>query len=52
MTNLKMDKTEAQVDIKYLPKKGMTPKKIHENIIHILAEDSPSYAIKGVDCGI
>lgn len=33
-TNLKMDKTEA---IKYLQKKDMTPKKIHEDIVQTLA---------------
>ena len=38
-----MDKAEARAVIKYLQKKGMTPKEIHEDMVQILAEDSPSY---------
>ena len=43
--NLKMDKREAWVVIKYLPKKGGIPKEIHENRVLILAEHSLSYVI-------
>lgn len=39
-----MDKRETRAVIKYLQKKGMTPKEIHEDMVQTLAEDSPSYA--------
>ena len=40
-----MDKTEARVVIKYLQKKSMVANKIHEDMVQILSEDSPSYAL-------
>ena len=40
----KMDKTEARAVIKYLQKKGMTPKEIHEDMVKTLDDDSPSYS--------
>ena len=42
---IKIDKSETQAVIKYLQKKEMKPKEIQEDIIQILAKDSPSYAI-------
>jgi transposase len=39
-----MDKTEARAVIKYLQKKGMTPKEIHEDMVKTLDDDSPSYS--------
>ena len=41
--NLKMDKTGAQAVIKFLEKKGITPKEIHKDKVQILAED-PSFS--------
>ena len=38
-----MDKTEVQGVIKYHQKNSMIPKKIHEDMIQIFAEDSPTY---------
>ena len=40
----KIDKTEARAVIKYLQKKGMTPKEIHEDMVQTLDDDSPSYS--------
>ena len=37
-----MDKTEACTVINYLQKKGITLKEIHEDMIQILVENSPS----------
>ena len=37
------DKTEGQAAMKYLPKKGMTPKEIAVGVVQILAEDSSFY---------
>ena len=39
-----MDKTEAQAVINYLQKKGMTSKEIHEDMVHIFTENTPSDA--------
>ena len=39
-----MDKTETRAVIKFLQKKGMTPKEIHADMVQTLAEASPSYA--------
>ena len=41
--NIKIVKTEARVDIRYLQKKGITPKYIHDDMLQIFAEDTPSY---------
>ena len=40
----KINKTEVQAIIKYLQKKDMTPKEIHENIVQKFSEDSLSNA--------
>ena len=39
-----MDKQEACAVIKYLHKKGMTPKAIHEDMVSALGNTSPSYS--------
>ena len=39
----KMEKLEIRVDIKYFRKKGMPPKKIHEDFMENLGKKSPSY---------
>lgn len=39
-----MDKTETEVDIKYLQKKDLAPKEIHEQMVQRLAENCPFYA--------
>ena len=38
-----MDKAKTQIVAKYLQKKSMIPKEIQENMVQILAEDSPAY---------
>ena len=43
-TNLKMDKAEVRAVIKYLQKKSMTPKEIHEDRMQIFADNSLSNA--------
>ena len=40
----KMEKVEVRAVIKYLCKKGMTPKEIHEDYIETLGKESPSYS--------
>ena len=40
----KMEKVEVRAVIKYLCKKGMTPKEIHEDFIITLGNESPSYS--------
>ena len=39
----KMENVEVRAVIKYLCKKGMTPKKFHEDIMKTLGNESPSY---------
>jgi transposase len=39
-----MDKVELRTVIKYLSKKGMSPKEIHENFVETLGKESPSYS--------
>ena len=41
-----MDKTETRTVIKYMKKKSMTLKEIHEDVVQILTDYSPSYAIE------
>ena len=38
-----MDKREARPVIRYLQKKGNTPKEIHDDTVRILVKDFPSY---------
>ena len=38
-TNQKMDQSETQAVIKFLQKKGMTPKETHADMVQTLAED-------------
>ena len=40
----KMEKVEVRAVIKYLCKKGMTPKEIHEDFMKTLGNESPSYS--------
>ena len=40
----KMEKLEIRAVIKYLCKKGMPPKEIHENFMQSLGKRSPSYS--------
>ena len=42
--NYKMAAIEARAVLKYLHKKGMTPKEIHEDMVKTLGDDSPSYS--------
>jgi hypothetical protein len=39
-----MDKVEIRAVIKYLCKKGMFPKGIHEDFMDTLGKESPSYS--------
>ena len=39
-----MNKTKTQAILKDLQKKGMTSEEVYEDIVQILADDSPSYA--------
>jgi hypothetical protein len=38
-----MEKVEIRAIIKYLCKKGMSPKKIHEDFMDTLGKESPSF---------
>ena len=40
----KMEKLEIRTVIKYFCKKGMPPKKIHEDFMETLGKESPSYS--------
>ena len=40
----KMEKIEVRAVIKYLCKKGMSPKEIHEDFMETLEKESPSYS--------
>ena len=40
----KMEKLEIKTAIKYLCKKGMPPKEIHEDFIETLWKESPCYS--------
>ena len=40
----KMEKVEVRAVIKYLCKKGMSPKEIHEDFMETLGKESPSYS--------
>jgi len=40
-----MDKIEQRAIIKYLQKKGLSPKEIHEDMVSVLGDDAPSYQI-------
>ena len=40
----KIEKVEVRAVMKYLCKKGMTPKEIHEDFIKTLGNESPSYS--------
>ena len=40
----KMEKVEVRAIIKYLCKKGMSPKEIHEDFMKTLGKESPSYS--------
>ena len=42
----KINSTEGRAVIKYLQKKGMTPKEIHEDMVKIFAEDLSSITTK------
>ena len=39
-----MEKVEVRAVIKYLCKKGMSPKEIHEDFMETLGKESPSYS--------
>jgi hypothetical protein len=39
-----MEKVEIRAIIKYLYKKGKSPKEIHENFMDTLGKESPSYS--------
>ena len=39
-----MEKVEVGAVIKYLCKKGMSPKEIHEDFMETLGKESPSYS--------
>ena len=39
-----MEETEKRAVIKYLLKKGMSPKEIHEDMVDTLGDDSPAYS--------
>ena len=39
-----MDKKESRAVIKYLHKKGMKTKEIHDDMVKTLGEDSPCYS--------
>ena len=43
MKSQKMDKTKAGAVVNYQQKKGATTKEIHEDMVQILSEESPSY---------
>ena len=40
----KMEKVEVRAVIKYLCKKGMSSKEIHEDFMETLGKESPSYS--------
>jgi hypothetical protein len=40
-----MEKVEIRAIIKYLYKKGLSPKEIHEDFMNTLGKESPSYSI-------
>ena len=40
----KMEKLEIRAVIKYLCKKGIPPKEIHEDFLETLGKESPSYS--------
>jgi hypothetical protein len=40
-----MEKVEIRAVIKYLCKKGMSPKEIHEDFMDTLGKEFPSYSI-------
>ena len=42
----KMEKVEVRMVIKYLCKKGMTPKEIHEDFMKTLGNESPYSTVK------
>uniref|UniRef100_A0A8C4VJ42 Transposase n=1 Tax=Gopherus evgoodei TaxID=1825980 RepID=A0A8C4VJ42_9SAUR len=39
-----MEKNEIRAEIKYLPKKSLTPKEIHEDLVATVVDDTSSYA--------
>jgi hypothetical protein len=46
-----MEKVELRADIKYLCKKGMSPKDIQKDFMDTLGKESPSYSTeKKMDC--
>ena len=44
VAKLKMDKKEARSVIKYLQKKGITPKAVHQDMAETIGGDSSSYS--------
>jgi hypothetical protein len=45
-----MEKVEVRAVIKYLCKKGMSPKEIHDDLMNTLGKESPSYSTVKDEC--